>query len=139
MKSVRPSKRNSPTSGLRLAVNAGLAGSMRPGLTVSSGPPPAVTLTAVVERAAGPVDEAQAAVGAEQEARPDVAARRAAVLVVDRVDLAELVGRATCRLDRHDQLPHTSGLAATMPPLAGAVVVLDLLDGDEVGRLEVVR
>src|SRR5262249_59856925 len=44
--------------------------------------------------AAGAVDEGQAAVGAEQEALADVAARLAAVLVVDRVDLAELVRRA---------------------------------------------
>src|SRR5205823_11455719 len=44
--------------------------------------------------AAGAVDEAEAAVGAEEEADADVAAGLAAVLVVDRVDLAVLVGRA---------------------------------------------
>ena len=35
---VLPFHVNSPASGLRLALNAGLAGSMRPGLNVSCGP-----------------------------------------------------------------------------------------------------
>ena len=62
-----------------------------------------VTAFAVVDVAARTVDEREAAVGAEEEADADVAARLAAVLVVDRVDLAELVGRPAGRLDRGDQ------------------------------------
>ena len=38
-KYVLPRQRNSPASGLRLASNAGLVGSMRPGLNLSCGPP----------------------------------------------------------------------------------------------------
>ena len=54
---------------------------------------PSVTPIRAGRAAAGPVDEGQAAVGAEQERDPDVAARLAAVGVVDRVDLAVL---STC-------------------------------------------
>ena len=62
-------------------------------------------------RPARPVDERQSAVGAEEEALPDVAARLAAVLVEQRVDLAVLVRRAALRLDRRDQhLPGQAGI-----------------------------
>ena len=79
---------NSPASGLRLSFNAGFGGSIRPGLSDRCARPCAGRhVVGVVDVAAGSVDERQAAVGAEQEPDPDVAARLAAVLVVDRVDL----------------------------------------------------
>ncbi len=52
---------------------------------------------------AGAVDEAQPAVGAEEEADADVAARRAAVLVIERIDLAEFVCGAAGSLDGGDE------------------------------------
>ena len=55
-------------------------------------------------RSARTVDEGEPAVGAEQEADPDVPAGLPAVLVVDRVDLAPVVRRAAGRGDRGDQL-----------------------------------
>ena len=67
----------------------------------------------------------------------DVAARLAAVLVVDRVDLAELVGRAAGGRDRRDQ--RVAGqLASTIAVVGGAVVVLDLLEAMMSGDLQVV-
>ncbi len=88
-------------------------------------------------RAAGAVHERQATIRAEQEADADVAARLAAVLVVDRVDLAVVVGGAAGRLDGVDQqAPRLR--RADGPVVGGAVVVLDLLDGDQVGRAQVV-
>ena len=96
---------NSPASGLRLALNAVFVGSIRPGLNVSC-VSTARSLTPVGcgrgRRRAG--RRSEPAIGAEEEALADVAARLAAVLVVDRVDLAELVGRAAGGLDRGDQL-----------------------------------
>ena len=86
---VLPSNVNSPASGLRLAFQAVFAGSIRPGLNVSCGDEPDPDDADRCGRgAAGPVDEREPAVGAEEEDLADVAARLAAVLVVDGVDAA---------------------------------------------------
>ena len=127
-------------AGQRLAagVNAALVGSMRPGLNESS------RLAAVVDdrrrrrrAAARAVDEREAAVGAEEEADADVAARLAAVLVVDRVDLAELVGRPAGGRDGGDELVERRG-GIDDAVVGGAVVVLDLLEREDVRRAQVV-
>ena len=57
---------------------------MRPGLNDSRGAGLVPTTRGARRRAARTVDEGQPAVGAEEEADADVAARLAAVLVVDR-------------------------------------------------------
>ena len=54
-------------------------------------------------RAAGPVDELDTAVGPEQEAHADVPTGRAALRVVDRVDLPVLVAGAAGGLDGLDE------------------------------------
>jgi hypothetical protein len=67
----------------------------------------------------------------------DVAAGRAAVGVVDRVDLPVGVGRSARALDGGDELG--PGLVrGDRAVLGGAVVVLYLLDREDVGRLEIV-
>src|SRR5262249_6231581 len=87
---------------------------------------------------AGSVDEGQAAVGAEQERLPDVAAGLAAVGVVDRVDLAPLVRRSAGCGDGGDQL--AEGLVGGhRAVVGGAAVVLDLLQGQQVGGGQVVH
>ncbi len=86
---------------------------------------------------AGTVDECQAAVRSEQESDADVAAGLAAVSVVDRVDLAELVGRAAFRLDRGDELVQRLGRIHD-PIVRRPVVVLDLLEREQVRRAHVV-
>ena len=134
-----PSNMNSPASGLRLAFQAVFVGSIRPGLNVSC-----VDAAGAGDRGrcgrgpAGAVDERRAAVGAEEEDLADVAARRAAVLVVDGVDLAPVVGRAARRWIAATSFASVRS-AATTPLFGGAVVVLHLLDRDHVGRLQVVR
>src|SRR5215218_9918816 len=54
---------------------------------------------------AGPVYEPESTVAAEEESDPDVAARLAAVLIVDGVDAAEVVGGASGGADGRDQSP----------------------------------
>ena len=82
---------NSPTSGLRLLMNAGLVGSTRPGLDDSWGPPASRDDKSGRRRGtARAVDERHAAVGAEEERLANVSARLAAVLVVDGIDQAPL-------------------------------------------------
>ena len=81
--------------------NTALVGSMRPGLNVRCAPGHRLGRRSSPCRPAG--RRTQAAVGAEQEADADVAARLAAVLVRGRVDLAVLVGRPAGRLDRREQ------------------------------------
>jgi len=76
--------------------------------------------------------------GVEQEHDADVAAGLAAVLVVDRVDLAPVVARAARRDDRVPQLRER--LARGDHAVVGrAGVVLDLLDRDDVGLGEVLQ
>ncbi len=69
-------------------------------------------------------------VGLVQVRDADVAARRAAVLVVDRVDVGEVVGRAAA--ETLDSLREGGqGLGRVDGAVVGlAVVVLDLLHGD---------
>ena len=87
-------------------------------------------------RATGPVDEAQPAVHAGT-GRPDGCCRRgAAVLVVDRVYLPELIGHAAFRLSAVINAAYVVWRHGGV--VGNAVVVLDLLDGDEVGRPKVV-
>ena len=101
-------------SGLRLAFHAGSAGAIRPGLAESSGPfGPAATVVGGRRVATRAVDERDAPVGPEEEADADVPARLTAVLIVHRVDLAEVVGRPAGRLDRGDQPSERQVASAT--------------------------
>ena len=82
--------------------------------------------------ATGPVDEREPAVRAEHEDRPDVPARLAAILIVQRVDLPVAVGRPAGARDGGDQRADRDRWI-DHPVVRRSVVVLDLLDGDEVG------
>ena len=86
------------------------------------------------------IDEREAAVGPVEEADADVAARRPAVLVRNRVDLPVAVGRPARRSDRGDETVERLGCVddGTARAAGGAVVVLDLLEADDVRRREVV-
>src|SRR5262249_58500669 len=86
--------------------------------------------------AAGPVDEAEAAVRPVEEDGADVAAGIAAVLAALRVDLAEFVERAAGEGDRVAQRREVLGRAQDAV-VDGAAVVLDLLEREEVWRAEV--
>ena len=84
--------------------------------------------------AAGPVDELDVAVAAEEEADADVAAGRAAFVVVDRVDLAVFVEGTAGGLDRLEQACPGDGRVhdGTGSAAGDAVVVLHLFDPDDV-------
>jgi hypothetical protein len=127
-------------SGLRLSVQAALVGSIRPGENDRCGRPARVAgdRGGRGRGATRPVDERQPAVGPEQEHHPDVAARLAAVGVVDRVDLAELVRRAAGRGDRRDQ-PADRLVGRDHAVVGGAGVVLDLLERQHVRRPQVLH
>src|SRR5215211_6196096 len=85
---------------------------------------------------AGPVYEPEPAVAAEEKADPDVAAGLAPVLVVHGVDVAEVVSGASGGADGCEQPPE--GLVGVHDRVVlRPVVVLNLLDGDDVGRLQV--
>ncbi len=87
--------------------------------------------------AARAVDEAEPAVGAEQEPDADVAAGLAPVLVVDRVDLPVPVGRPAGGRDRGDEhVPRRRRVGDGR--VRSTVVVLHLLDREEIGRAQVV-
>ena len=127
--SVLPRTLNSPASGLRLLSNAGVGRVDPPGAERQLRAAPGRVL---LRRARGgparAIDELDLPVGPEQEADADVAARLAAVRVVDRVDLAELVARAAGGGDRGDEARSTSRAASVIAVRRRAVVVLDLLE-----------
>ena len=136
-KTVLSLKTNSPTSGLRLLVQAALAGSIRPGDTDRCGLPVRAgdDLDGGGGVAARTVDEGHPG-RVEEEADADVAAGLAAVGEVDRVDLAPLVLRAAGGDDRRGE--HVERLVGGDRAVVGrAVVVLDLLEGDDVGAVQV--
>ena len=82
------------------------------------------------------VDEGEAAIGAEEEALPDVPTRLASVLTEQGVDLPVVVRRPARVLDRRDQqLPGAARVGRRIRRRAG--VVLDLLDRQEVRRAQV--
>ena len=125
---------NSPASGLRLSVprrgrRVDAAGAERQ----LSAPALPRSARSRGRGPARPVDERHAAIGAEQEADADVAARLAAVLIGHRVDLAVLVGRPARRRIASMKRVQRERRVAT-PWSVGAVVVLDLLSGQDVGR-----
>src|SRR6266513_1643749 len=86
----------------------------------------------------GPIDERQPAVGPEQKDLTDVPAWFATVLVVDGIDLPVAIRRSARRADRGDECPDR-GRWVDHTVVGRAVVVLDLLDGDEVRCLHVVH
>ena len=141
-KTVLPRNVNSPASGLRLLSNAGFVGSIRPGRVGQ------LDLAADRRRrrpawSASPPGRStnySRAVGAEQEPDPDVAARLAAVLRCS-------PGRSARQSYAG---PPAAAIAATswcerLRPRrpcrrsTGAVVVLDLLQREDVGRAQVRR
>src|SRR5439155_27142323 len=87
--------------------------------------------------AAWSIHEPKATICPKQKDLADVPARLAAILVVDGTDLPVVVRRdagvADCGGERTD-----SGGGINGAVVGRAVVVLDFLDGDEVGRLHVV-
>ena len=100
-----PLNMNSPASGLRLVVE-GRVGRVDAARAESScGPARAVDDRRRRRRRRRPGRSTNASPRSVRKRKTDadVAARLAAVLVVDRVDLAELVGRAAGGLDRRDQ------------------------------------
>ena len=119
-----PSYVNSPASGLRLLLKAASVGLDPTGADRQAAGRPARRPRRPGWSASPPgaVHERQAAIGAEQEADADVAARLAAVLVVDRVDLAVVVGRATGRLDRRRSAWLHVCAALTVPSLVGPLL-----------------
>ena len=138
--SVCPRYVNSPASGLRLASNAVLVGSMRPGLNDSCGRAPVSDDRRRRGRACRRAGRrSEPAVGAEQEDLADVAARLAAVLVV-RPGRSGGTGRSgpPAAWIAAISVSVRSTSASTMPLFGRAVVVLHLLDGDQVGRPQVV-
>src|SRR5262249_12785837 len=73
----------------------------------------------------------------EEESLPAVAARRAPILIVNRIDLPVQIGGSASRLDRGDQqAPCRRCIHCRV--VRRTVVVLDLLDGYDVRSLEVV-
>ncbi|GAA3418944.1 hypothetical protein [Streptosporangium vulgare] len=125
---------------MRLEAQASLAGAIRPGETDRETwllvAPLADDGDGRVGVAAGAVDERHAR-GVEQEHLADVAARLAAVGAVVRVDGAPVVRGSARGLDRRDEL--RDGLVGRDDAVVGgAVVVLDLLQGEDVGLAEVV-
>src|SRR5829696_7715578 len=84
---------------------------------------------------AGPVYEPEPAVAAEEKADADVTAGFAPVLVVHGVDVAEFIGGASGGADGRDQLIERL-VRVHHRVVLRPVVVLYLLDGDDVGRLQ---
>ena len=87
---LSPLNRNSPARGFRLVLKAAFVGSSLPGLAESSGTPPLSTTVVAVVDPSRTIDEAEPAIGAEEEADADVATGFA-VLAIDGIDLAKLV------------------------------------------------
>ena len=83
----------------------------------------------------GTVCEGEAAIGAEKKTDTNIAAGLAPVLVINRVDLAESVGRAAGCLNGGDQ-GVVGGGGIDYPIVSRPIVILDLFNRDDVRRTE---